>query len=155
MAEDTKDCSNVQEESNRKTCILEIADTKETVKLKTDCQDIKDKNNPESTNTHGLMDDSNLHYEGDLCIYTDPVSKLEYIWSSDKNEWVLRPDKTNDAVGENISEKNGTKTKDGIFDKSAKESSEYDFDGESFCYTDKNTGKETGNCKGKKLTNFV
>ncbi|KAJ9591764.1 hypothetical protein L9F63_001700, partial [Diploptera punctata] len=44
----------------------------------------------DSSVDRGNIDNSNLHYEGDICVYTDPVSKQEYLWSSDKNEWVPR-----------------------------------------------------------------
>ncbi|KAK4876749.1 hypothetical protein RN001_009255 [Aquatica leii] len=32
----------------------------------------------------------NVHYEGDIAVYTDPATKYQYIWSKEKEEWVAR-----------------------------------------------------------------
>lgn len=32
----------------------------------------------------------NVHYEGDVAVYTDPTSKFQYTWSKEKEEWVAR-----------------------------------------------------------------
>lgn len=32
-------------------------------------------------------DSKNVHYEGDVAIYTDPETKYQYAWNAEKNEW--------------------------------------------------------------------
>ena len=34
------------------------------------------------------MDPANLHYEGELCIYTDPDTKYQYHWEAATQQWV-------------------------------------------------------------------
>ncbi|XP_044750958.1 HIV Tat-specific factor 1 homolog [Coccinella septempunctata] len=41
-------------------------------------------NNEQGSNT------SNVHYEGQVAIYTDPTNGYQYEWSSEKNEWLPR-----------------------------------------------------------------
>ncbi|CAG9841207.1 unnamed protein product [Diabrotica balteata] len=41
-------------------------------------------------------DSKNVHYEGDVAIYTDPSSGSQYTWDKEKNEWVL---KSNESYG--------------------------------------------------------
>lgn len=62
------------------------------------------------------VDENNLHYEDGLCIYTDPDTKCQYIWDEKKQEWVIR--------NESQSEK------------------DYEYDGNTYTYTDKETSKE-------------
>lgn len=38
----------------------------------------------------GETSSKNIHYEGDLAIYTDPSSGYQYTWSKEKEEWVPR-----------------------------------------------------------------
>ncbi|CAH0775418.1 unnamed protein product [Bemisia tabaci] len=49
------------------------------------------------TNSHPSLDPANLHYEGDICIYTDPATKYQYAWNSEKYEWIPK-----DAVFSNV-----------------------------------------------------
>ncbi|CAH1994876.1 unnamed protein product [Acanthoscelides obtectus] len=35
-------------------------------------------------------DPKNIHYEGDIAVYTDPDSGTQYQWDKDKDEWVLK-----------------------------------------------------------------
>lgn len=59
------------------------------------------------------VDQSNVHYEGDICIYTDPETKNQYQWDDSKQEWTERnPANTN-----------------------------YKFDGQTYVYTDSSTSK--------------
>ncbi|KAK7866416.1 hypothetical protein R5R35_008943 [Gryllus longicercus] len=74
----------------------------------------------------------NVHYEGETCIYTDPESKYQYVWNSEKNEWVPRSDST--EKGEKISEADSNSLPNTVSDK------DYKFDGESYVYVDKQTG---------------
>ncbi|KAJ8975510.1 hypothetical protein NQ317_010625 [Molorchus minor] len=37
-----------------------------------------------------IMTPKNVHYEGDVAIYTDPKTHTEYQWDGIKNEWILR-----------------------------------------------------------------
>lgn len=36
------------------------------------------------------MDPKNLHYEGDVCVYTDPETKYQYQWDNDTQQWTPR-----------------------------------------------------------------
>lgn len=69
------------------------------------------KNVKEGIGDKQSVDQSNIHYEGDLCLYTDPETKYQYIWDDSKQEWVER----------NSVDKN------------------YTFDGQTYTYTDNNT----------------
>lgn len=60
-------------------------------------------------------DESNLHYEGEVCVYTDPASKCQYTWDIKKEEWCQR-------------------TECGAFD-----SKDYKFDGKTYTYSDEHT----------------
>ncbi|KAL3274889.1 hypothetical protein HHI36_019671 [Cryptolaemus montrouzieri] len=42
------------------------------------------------TKSTSNCDASNVHYEGETAIYTDPNTKYQYEWSKEKNEWVAR-----------------------------------------------------------------
>ncbi|XP_044269057.1 HIV Tat-specific factor 1 homolog [Tribolium madens] len=44
----------------------------------------------ESTQDAASYDPKNVHYEGDLAVYTDPNTGTQYEWSSEKSEWRLR-----------------------------------------------------------------
>lgn len=160
MAEDTRDCSQPQQESNTKTCAQEIAipEVETANKEEVDCQNVTEKNNSDSSNSHGMIDNSNLRYEGEVCIYTDPSSKYEYIWSTDKNEWVLRSGtekasyrsdgNSNEKCEIGISRPNNEtlvgkstdESGDTSKDKPSNERHDYEFDGESYCYKDTRTG---------------
>ncbi|CAH1113373.1 unnamed protein product [Psylliodes chrysocephalus] len=67
-------------------------------KLETDSQnDLKEKLQitQESEEKSGdckneSYDSKNVHYEGDLAIYTDPSTNTQYTWDTEKNEWVLK-----------------------------------------------------------------
>uniref|UniRef100_A0A1Y1KVP4 Uncharacterized protein n=1 Tax=Photinus pyralis TaxID=7054 RepID=A0A1Y1KVP4_PHOPY len=36
----------------------------------------------------------NIHYEDGVAVFTDPESKYQYTWSTEKEEWVLRDSRT-------------------------------------------------------------
>uniref|UniRef100_A0A1B6CZN8 RRM domain-containing protein n=2 Tax=Clastoptera arizonana TaxID=38151 RepID=A0A1B6CZN8_9HEMI len=69
--------------------------------------------NKDDSNT--IMDKSNIHYEGDICVYTDPTSKCQYTWDSKNEKW---------------SQRNET------FD-----SKNYKYDGTTYSYVDEQTNK--------------
>ncbi|XP_057661975.1 HIV Tat-specific factor 1 homolog [Diorhabda carinulata] len=53
----------------------------------------KDESVTSESNTY---DSKNVSYDGDIAIYTDPVTGSQYTWDKDKNEWVLKNDVTYD-----------------------------------------------------------
>jgi hypothetical protein len=103
------------------------------------------------------IDNSNLHYEGNVCVYTDPVTMHQYVWDSNKNEWVLRSDgiipleegslemfeenalKPGSEVHNNTNPETGRHSSPNR-DKTSR--NVYEFDGESYCYKDLKTGKK-------------
>ncbi|KDR10150.1 HIV Tat-specific factor 1-like protein [Zootermopsis nevadensis] len=102
------------------------------------------------------IDNSNLHYEESVCVYTNPVTKDQYIWDSNKHEWVVRShgivpsgegslEKCEDHVLKPETEVQNTNPESvGLlhcppyYDKIS--SNDYEFDGESYCYKDPKTG---------------
>lgn len=44
-------------------------------------------NSKECTSESPHMDPKNLHYEGDVCIYTDPDTKYQYQWDNSTQQW--------------------------------------------------------------------
>lgn len=58
-----------------------------------------------------------LTYEGDLCIYNDPITKKQMTWDVKSNAWIPRDTESHTSVS-NDSMKN------------------YEFDGENYIYTD-------------------
>jgi hypothetical protein len=104
------------------------------------------------------IDTSNLHYEGSVCVYTDPVTKHQYIWDSNKNEWVVRTDciKSLEEDGLENSAERMLKSESGAQSGTTGDNklhctpngnktsrNDYEFDGESYCYKDVNTGKRS------------
>lgn len=86
----------------------------------------RDKSRKEGIGTSQSVDQSNIHYEGDVCVYTDPETKNQYLWDDSKQEWIER----NSA------------------------NSDYTFDGQTYTYTDNNKvtyqwDKETNSWKKK------
>lgn len=59
--------------------------------LESDCklpaEDVGDDDDVKETSSYDLKD---IHYEGDLAIYTDPNTKYQYTWNTEKNEWEIR-----------------------------------------------------------------
>lgn len=78
----------------------------------------------------------NVHYEGETCIYTDPSSKYQYVWDSEKSEWTPRKEKSEnkDSVSSTSDSGDHDKQNSDVTDK------DYKFDGESYTYTDKKSG---------------
>ncbi|PSN46189.1 hypothetical protein C0J52_18543 [Blattella germanica] len=123
-----------EEKNNERDC--------DTDKLPSKSQHAADQS---SYSRDSAVDNSNLHYEGDVCIYTDPVSKHEYVWSSEKNEWLSRTGSDQDNKRSNESK---VKADGGTLDEkpsneneNAPSGNDYEFDGEYYCYKDDKTGK--------------
>jgi hypothetical protein len=158
MAEDTRESSQIQghpivsvpSEQTSETESEGHAETSAASRtdLKTDGADISNKRDE--------IDNSNLHYEGSVCVYTDPVTKHQYIWDSDKDEWVLRTYGI-ETLEEDRLENSGEsilKSESGVQSGTTQDSklhcppdgdktprNDYEFDGESYCYKDLKTGK--------------
>lgn len=49
-----------------------------------------EKKKESSTSQNAETNKDNIHYEGDIAVYTDPATKYQYTWSTEKEEWVLR-----------------------------------------------------------------
>lgn len=119
MNENKKDEQNksVSLEFERKNVNLKNTNDNETVE-EFDTDD--DEENSEVDDKKKMLDNSNdyskhLTYEGDLCIYNDPVTKKQMTWDVKSNAWIPRetePSTSNDSM------KN------------------YEFDGENYIYTD-------------------
>lgn len=155
MAEDTRESSHVEEHpaasipsEHTSEIDSDVAEKSETSRneLKKVSADLSDK--------FDEIDTSNLHYEGSVCVYTDPVTKHQYIWDSNKNEWVLRKPLEEDSV-ENSAE-SMLKSESGVQSDTTGDSrlhckpngdqtsrNDYEFDGESYCYKDVKTGKRS------------
>jgi hypothetical protein len=153
MAEDTRDQIRVHEElvSDPSEQTSEIESENTTCPRKDDAEtnvDISDK--------HDEFDTSNLHYEGNNCVYTDPITKHQYIWDTNKNEWVFRLDgKT--SPEDDSKEKSGesalkleSEVKINTIpeckfrcppEKENTRANDYEFDGKSYFYKDLKTGK--------------
>jgi HIV Tat-specific factor 1 len=111
--------------------------------------------NVDISNKRDEFDASNLHYEGNDCVYTDPVTKHQYIWDSKKNEWVLQldgkappEDDSKEKSGEGALKfesevQNNTTLEDKLCCPPEEENTwanDYEFDGESYFYKDLKTG---------------
>ncbi|XP_049840156.1 HIV Tat-specific factor 1 homolog [Schistocerca gregaria] len=91
---------------------------------------------------HG-MNAANVHYEGDVCVYTDPESSFQYEWDGIKNEWVPRTKNAEEmkaANAEAAESSTGPTTSKCIAPKSLVSPEEYQFDGESYIYKDSQSG---------------
>ena len=108
------------------------------------------------SNKHDKYDMSNVRYEGNDCVYTDPVTKHQYIWDCKKNEWVLRldgktppEDDSKEKSGEGVLKiesevQNNTTLEKKVRCPPEEEktcATDYEFDGESYRYKDLKTGK--------------
>lgn len=104
--EDVKDASSERKENNsdNKQGKQDLSDTSKE-------ENGGHKDRKEGIGGNQSVDQSKIHYEGDLCVYTDPETKYQYIWDDSKKEWVER----------NSVDKN------------------YTFDGKTYTYTDSNT----------------
>ncbi|XP_066991780.2 17S U2 SnRNP complex component HTATSF1 isoform X2 [Anabrus simplex] len=111
---------------------------------------LSDDSSAKPVSSESDIDQANLHYEGDVCIYTDPVSKFQYRWDGTKNEWIPKVESVNseDTSDSAKSEadssvvENGSKsaiTKDSGNNSTISEK-DYVFDGESYIYKDSKTG---------------
>lgn len=69
-----------------------MSDLKEKMedKIQLSEEDIKDVKPIPNSENDTQPDVKNIHYEGNIAIYTDPESKYQYEWSQEKNEWVTR-----------------------------------------------------------------
>lgn len=91
---------------------------------------------------HG-MNAENVHYEGDVCIYTDPESSFQFQWDSVKNEWVPRTKSAEETTAANADTAESTTdspTSKCSAPNSELSSQEYQFDGESYIYKDAQSG---------------
>ncbi|VEN41922.1 unnamed protein product [Callosobruchus maculatus] len=50
----------------------------------------KPNNQIPTTNEESAYDPKDIHYEGEIAVYTDPNTGTQYQWDKDKNEWVLK-----------------------------------------------------------------
>ncbi|KAF5304432.1 hypothetical protein FQR65_LT07962 [Abscondita terminalis] len=50
----------------------------------------KQTNKDDNQNESSDLKTENVHYEGDVAVYTDPSTNYQYTWSNDKQEWVAR-----------------------------------------------------------------
>ncbi|XP_034247760.1 HIV Tat-specific factor 1 homolog [Thrips palmi] len=80
----------------------------------------------ESTSQAAHMDPKNLHYEGEVCVYTDPDTKYQYQWDNGTQQWTPR--------GQQL------KTADASKDMKPPGDQNYEFDGETYTYTDSTSG---------------
>lgn len=55
-------------------------------------KDTAPSNDPETNAISSSVsyDSKNVHYEGDVAVYTEPTSGTQYQWEKDKNEWIQR-----------------------------------------------------------------
>jgi hypothetical protein len=81
MAEDTREQIRVHEQPVPHTPSVQTSETESenTCPRKDDAE-----TNVDISNKHDEFDTSNLHYEGNDCVYTDRVTKHQYIWDSKK-----------------------------------------------------------------------
>lgn len=71
---------------NQVTNFFTLSDSSDS-KTKTVESEYQQKNSNE--NVQGY-DTSNIHYEEQIAVYTDPSNGYQYEWSSEKNEWIPR-----------------------------------------------------------------
>jgi hypothetical protein len=159
MAEDLRESSHIEEHpvasipSEHTTEIdSDVSEKSETSRndLKTVSADLSDKLDE--------IDTSNLHYEGSVCVYTNPVTKHQYIWDSNKNEWVLRTSEIKPLEEDSLdnSAESMLKSESGVQSGTTGDSrlhctprgdqisrNDYEFDGESYSYKDVKTGKRS------------
>jgi hypothetical protein len=158
MAEDTREPREIDKQP---ITPLPSEQTSETESEEVAKDPASSHNELETTNTDlrnkcGEIDNSNLHYEGSICVYTDPVTKYQYTWDSNKTEWVLRSEEVMpleegdlERSGENMSKsesevQSNTTTESKLqcpLDENKTPRNAYEFDGESYCYKDLKTGK--------------
>jgi hypothetical protein len=155
MAEDTREQIRVHDQSVLHTPSLQTSgtETENTCPLKDDAE-----TNVDISNKHDEFDTSKLHYVGNECVYTDPVTKHQYIWDSKKNEWVLQldgktppEDDSKEKSGEGALKfesevQNNTTVEGNVPCPPEVENTcanNYEFDGESYFYKDLKTGKNT------------
>lgn len=72
------------------------------------------------------MDPANLHYEGEVCVYTDPSTKYQYQWDSGTEQWTPRAQQPNLLQTQSDPKPPGDHN--------------YEFDGETYTYTDASSG---------------
>lgn len=73
------------------------------------------------------MDPAHLQYEGDVCIYTDPETKYQFQWDASSEQWTPRAQQQkNPESGDKDMKPPGDQN--------------YEFDGETYIYTDAASG---------------
>jgi hypothetical protein len=159
MAEDTRESSQIQENSVTSVPSGQTSEitSENTEKSETSRNDLKTASADLSSKLDKI-DTSDIHYEGSVCVYTDPATKHEYIWDSNKNEWVLRTSGIKQLEGDSLEtsaesmlksesvEQSGTTgdTKLHCTPNGGQTSrNDYEFDGEHYCYKDLKTGKRS------------
>jgi hypothetical protein len=160
MAEDTRESSQIEEHSvssvssgqTENTAAENVGEKSETSQndLTTVSADLSDK--------FDEIDTSNIHYEGKVCVYTDPATKHQYIWDSNKNEWVLRTYGIKPLEVDSLETSTESRLKtESVAQSGTTEDSklhctpnggqssrnDYEFDGEHYCYKDLKTGKRS------------
>ena len=85
MAEDTREQIRVNEQSVPHIPSVQTSGTESENAENTTCPRKDDaETNVDISNKHDEFDASKLHYEGNECVYTDSVTKHQYIWDSKK-----------------------------------------------------------------------
>ena len=85
MAEDTREQIRVHEQSVPHIPSVQTSGTEsENAENTTRPRKYDAETNVDISNKHDEFETSNLHYEGNYCVYTDPVTKHHYIWDSKK-----------------------------------------------------------------------
>ena len=92
MAEDTREQIRVHDQPVPHIPSVQTSGTESENAENTCPREDDAETNGNISNKHDEFDTSNLHYEGNNCVYTDPVTKHQHIWDSEKNEWVLQLD---------------------------------------------------------------
>lgn len=156
MAEDTRDQIRVHDQPVPHIPSVQTSGTESENAENTCPREDDAETNGNISNKHDEFDTSNLHYEGNDCVYTDPVTKHQHIWDSEKNEWVLQLDgktppeddgkeKSGEGALKFESEVQNNTTLEGKVRCPPEEentcANDYGFDGESYFYKDLKTGK--------------
>lgn len=156
MADNTREEIRAHEQPIAQICLEQTSGT-ESENAENAASPRKDdaETNVDISTKHDEFDTSNLHYEGNDCVYTDPVTKHKYIWDSKKNGWVLRldtltppEDGSKEKPGEGAlkfeSEVQNNTTLEGKVrcppEEEKTDTNDYEFDGESYYYKDLKTG---------------
>jgi hypothetical protein len=160
MAEDTRESSHIEGQPIALVSSEHTSEIDSDVAEKSEetCRNDLKTVSADLSGTLDKIDTSNLHYEGSVCVYTDPVTKHKYVWNSGKNEWVLRThgikplkedslEKSAESMLRSVSGVQSGTTGDSkphcTPNRDQTSRDDYEFDGESYCYKDVKTGKRS------------